>query len=200
MDTGLKRWFWCGGRHAVCAGCYGGRHTACACYNTRRHTAWACCIMGVVGLALLAGGCSRAGGGPEAADGAHSPYRLAEEPAGAVDVKTAHTDAQDAEEVVIAGLVGGNSTPWVEGLAAFTIVDLSLRPCEDACTSPCGMAVVPGTQALVRIVDPEGRTVPTDARRLLGIEHWQTVVVRGEARRDEAGNLTILADGAYVRP
>jgi hypothetical protein len=51
----------------------------------------------------------------------------------------------------------------------------------------------------VKVVGDDGRPVPTDARQLLGIKELQTVVVHGRAKRDDAGNLTVLADGVYVR-
>ncbi len=154
----------------------------------------------VASLALFAAGCGRSESVGEAADAAHSRYRLSAEPAGAIDVITAHRDAQDAEQVVVAGVVDSNANSWGQGLAAFRLVDLSLKACEHGCGDTCGAAVVPGTRALVRVVDAGGQTVATDARSLLGIACSQAVVVRGSARRDEAGNLTILADGVYVRP
>jgi hypothetical protein len=44
-----------------------------------------------------------------------------------------------------------------------------------------------------------GRPVAADAKQLLGIKELSEVVVRGKAKRDGAGNLTVLADGVYVR-
>ena len=38
-----------------------------------------------------------------------------------------------------------------------------------------------------------------DARELLNVKEMSTVVVKGKAQRDEAGNLTILASGVYVK-
>lgn len=52
---------------------------------------------------------------------------------------------------------------------------------------------------MVKIVDASGKPVATDARKLLGIKELQTVVVHGVAKRDESGNLTVLADGVFVR-
>jgi hypothetical protein len=34
----------------------------------------------------------------------------------------------------------------------------------------------------------------------LGAKELSTVVVKGKAKRDDAGNLTVLASGVYVRP
>ncbi len=38
-----------------------------------------------------------------------------------------------------------------------------------------------------------------DARELLKVTELATVVVKGKAQRDDAGNLTILASGVYVK-
>lgn len=38
-----------------------------------------------------------------------------------------------------------------------------------------------------------------DARELLKVKELSTVVVKGKAQRDDAGNLTILASGVYVK-
>ena len=42
--------------------------------------------------------------------------------------------------------------------------------------------------------------VTTGAQELLGLDELQTVVVRGKASKDEAGNITVLASGIYVDP
>ena len=49
------------------------------------------------------------------------------------------------------------------------------------------------------IVDENGRTVKADAKNLLNVKELVTVVVRGKAKRDEKGNLTVLANGVFVR-
>ena len=157
-------------------------------------------------LALVVGslsGCGQSKPGPSAA--ANSPYRLAAEPAGAKGVKLARKDAKDSEEVTLVGRIGGDAKPWVDGQAAFLIVDSALEPCKDdeGCPTPwdycCSMDLLPENKAMVKVVDSSGKTVATDARELLGVKELQTVVVHGRAKRDEGGNLTVLADGIFVR-
>lgn len=132
-------------------------------------------------------------------------YRLATEPAGAKGVKEARADAKDEEEVTLVGRIGGEADPWVEGQAAFVVMDSVLKPCgaDEGCPTPwdccCDPNLSPETKALVKIVDGSGKTVATDAKKLLGLKELQTVVVRGRTKRDEAGNLTVLADGVFVR-
>lgn len=56
--------------------------------------------------------------------------------------------------------------------------------------------------AIVKILDAQQETLKVDTRDLVGIDQpeGRIVVVRGVARRDEAGNLTVLAKQIYVRP
>jgi hypothetical protein len=165
-------------------------------------------------LALAIAGCAKQD--PNAADDAASSslppvqkgdYLLDSEPPKAADVIAARSDAQDDEEVVVVGRIGGSETPWIEGRAAFSIVDPSLKACSDiegdGCPTPwdycCETDKLPKATALVKVVDGQGKLVAADARDLLGVKELQTVVVRGKAQRDESGNLTILADGVYVK-
>jgi hypothetical protein len=54
--------------------------------------------------------------------------------------------------------------------------------------------------AMIKFVDEQGKTLSQDPRQLLGIKELQTVVVRGRAKRDEKGNLTVQATKLFVRP
>jgi hypothetical protein len=168
-----------------------------------------------VGLALgLAVGCNEATKPADKSTAApvseadKAKYLLAEEPAGAKAVLAARQEAKDGDDVVIVGRIGGEAKPWVEGKAAFWIVDASLKSCKDnpgdKCETPWDYCCEPKEQlrqamATVKIVDEQGKTVAADARQLLGVKELQTVVVRGQAKRDENGNLTVLATGLYVR-
>ena len=51
----------------------------------------------------------------------------------------------------------------------------------------------------MKIVDESGKLVKIDARKLLNLKELQTVVVRGKVKRDEAGNLTVIATGVHVK-
>jgi hypothetical protein len=69
-----------------------------------------------------------------------SKYLLSSEPAEARDVITVRQEARDDEEIVIVGRIGGSKKPMVEGRAAFSIVDASLKSCtevgSDGCLTP----------------------------------------------------------------
>ena len=56
------------------------------------------------------------------------------------DVIAVRKDAKDRQEVVVVGRIGGRVNPWIKGAAAFSIVDRSLKPCNeiegDTCKTP----------------------------------------------------------------
>jgi len=136
-----------------------------------------------------------------------SGFVLSAEPEGAADVINVRENAGDGDEIVIVGRIGGSENPWVEGRAAFAIVDGSLKACSDIegddCPIPwdycCETSKLPTATALVKVVDEKGDLVKTDARGLLNVKELSTVVVKGKAKRDESGNLTVLARGVFVR-
>jgi hypothetical protein len=161
----------------------------------------------VLGLVGVLAGCGTSPSPQDKASAEGAAYRLQSAPEGAKGVKAVKADSKDGDEVVVEGRIGGEASPWVEGQAAFLVVDKLLKPCnekeDDACETPwdycCDTDVLPEHKAMVKIVDSSGKTVSTDARKLLGIKELQIVVVRGKAKRDDAGNLTVLADGIFVR-
>jgi hypothetical protein len=143
---------------------------------------------------------------PTAAATPDARYVLTEEPADAQSVVAAKKDAKDGDEVTITGRIGGDVDPWVKGRAAFLIADHSLIPCNeregDSCPTPwdyCCESGIAESKATIKIVDDAGETVATDARELLGVKELQTVTIRGQAKRDEAGNLTVLAKSVFVK-
>jgi len=131
---------------------------------------------------------------------------LHEQPADAKPVGDVRESAEDGVDVTILGRIGGGANPWVDGRAAFTIVDPKVAPCHpsEGCPTPwdycCSTDQLPKNSAMIKIVDTAGGTVEQDARQLLGVKELQTVVVKGKAKRDEAGNLTVLANGVFIVP
>lgn len=138
---------------------------------------------------------------------ATSNVLLTSEPAGAKEVIDARKSAQNDEEVVLVGRIGGSENPWVDGRAVFSIVDNSLKSCSDipgdGCEKPwdycCETDKLPTSMALIKVVDDKGTLIKEDARKLLNLKELQTVVVKGKAQRDDAGNLTVFANGIFVR-
>lgn len=162
----------------------------------------------LIGLSFLAAGCgsSEVASVPNKAYSASkSEYLVDSEPAGAIPVGEARESTEDGQEVTLVGLIGGSSDPFVEGLAAFTIVDPKVPYCapDEGCPTPwdycCTQDQVKDNIATVKIVDEAGRPVVHGARGLLGVKELSTVVVKGKAKRDDQGNLTVAANKVFVR-
>jgi len=133
---------------------------------------------------------------------------LPSEPDGAQDVIAMRESAADGDDVVVVGRIGGSENPWVDGRAAFLIVDSSLQACSDIpgdkCETPwdycCQTDKLPASKVLVKFTGEDGGLMPTDARTLLGVTELQTVVVQGKLKKDESGSMSVLASAMYVRP
>ena len=162
----------------------------------------------LVALALAAAGCqSKDSSSPTAGSSQSDSAFLAEsEPAGAMPVGEARAKSEDGQEITLVGLIGGSSKPFVEGLAAFTIVDPKVPYCaaDEGCPTPwdycCQTDAVKDNIATIKLVDESGKPIASSARDLLKVKELSTVVVKGKAKRDEQGNLTIAANQVFVRP
>jgi len=169
----------------------------------------------LLGAALAASGCTQNATQPDNATGQPSTpsidgsaYVLSIEPTGAEPVRAVREQSQDGDDVVLVGRIGGSPNPWIDGRAAFSIVDPSLKACSDVpgddCPKPwdycCETDRLPSSTAFIKFVDDKGGPLRADARKLLNLSELQTVVVSGKAKRDEFGNLTVLATGIFVRP
>lgn len=167
-------------------------------------------VINVTMVLVLVAGCAKTESEPVATyDG--SKFILATEPDSGQDIIAARENVKDADEVIVVGRIGGSLNPWVDGRAAFSIVDPSLLACSDekedgepcSCKTPwdycCETDKLPNAMALVKFVENDGSVVKHDAREIFGVEELQTVVIKGTAERDDAGNLTILASGMFVR-
>jgi hypothetical protein len=134
-----------------------------------------------------------------------SPYLVDVEPAGAIAVGEARQSVEHEDDAVVIGRIGGSVEPFIDGLAAFTIVDLKVPHCaaEEGCPTPwdycCKQDQVQDGIAVVKVVDEQDTVIAEDARQLLGVGPLDVLVVQGEAQRDEDGNLTLLADRVFVR-
>ena len=136
------------------------------------------------------------------ASGPVSGYLLADKPADVRGVEMARKDSQGGEEIAVEGRIGGSEQPFVEGIAAFTIVDTSLKWCaeDEGCPTPWDYCCSDTASkiAMVKVVGPDGRPVGKDARELLGVKELSLVVARGKVKRDEQANLTLLAERIHV--
>jgi hypothetical protein len=137
---------------------------------------------------------------------AGSSFLASSEPTGAIPVGEAREKTEDGQEVTLVGRIGGSSKPFVEGLAAFTIVDPKVPFCapDEGCPTPwdycCQTDSVKSNIATVKLISAEGALVNKSARELLNVKELTTVVVQGRAKRDDQGNLTVSANQVFVRP
>jgi hypothetical protein len=175
----------------------------------REARTWSWLLAGLLALGCNSGSGSSERSPPVGPSAEGSRYLLASEPAGARGVADTRKEAKDGEAIVVVGCIGGDEHPWVEGRATFQIIDTSLKSCKDVegdnCPTPWDYCCTPREELLamlatVKVVDEQGQPVATDARQLLGLKELQTIVVRGKAKRDDKGNLTILADALFIRP
>jgi hypothetical protein len=146
---------------------------------------------------------------PAASRAAASEYLLSTEPPGARGVIEIRKQANDGDEVLVVGRIGGSEKPFVQGRAAFTLVDPSMVACSersgDSCPTPWDFCCetkedLARATVMVKVQDAGGKTVAQDADELLGVKPLQTLIVRGRAKRDADGNLTLLASGVFIRP
>jgi hypothetical protein len=149
---------------------------------------------------------SKSGSAENEVDGAK--YLLASEPPSSQEIIAARDSIKQGDPIVLVGRIGGSVNPWIEGLAAFTIVDRSLKACneipEDKCPKPWDYCcetdeTLARATILVKFVDDQSNVVAVDARKLLNVAELNTVVVRGKVQRSDDGKLAVLADGLYVR-
>lgn len=133
-------------------------------------------------------------------------YLVLDEPVDAIPVGEAREIIQDGQDITLVGRIGGSGKPFIDGLAAFTVVDPKVPYCadEEGCPTPwdycCQTDAVKKNIATVKIVDNSGQTVARNARDLLNVKELSMVVVKGKAKRDEQGNLTVAASQIFVRP
>jgi len=132
-------------------------------------------------------------------------YIALAEPNGAVPVADARKTAKTDDEITLVGRIGGSEKPFVDGVAAFTIVDPKIPHCaaDEGCETPwdycCVQNQVKDNIAMVKLVGSGTSPVAVDAKQLLGVKELSIVVVKGTAKRDESGNLTVLATQVFVK-
>lgn len=158
--------------------------------------------IGLMGLEL---GCSRQEDSVAQVNATGSSFVSKTEPSGAIPVGAARSEAKNDTPLVMVGHIGGSEKPFIDGLAAFTIVDPKVPYCapDEGCPTPwdycCEQNDVKDNIAMVKLVDANGNPVSGDAKALLGVKELSLVVVEGKAQRDDAGNLTLLTEKVFVK-
>ena len=136
---------------------------------------------------------------------------LAEEPAGAVSLAEARKGlGLEPKPVVVAGRIEGKGMePFLEGKASFSLLEI---PADDHAKNPghnaddcpfCKKRRANATMAAVQFLGTDGKPIPVDARKLLGVAKGQDVVVTGTGVFDPKLGIPVIqvtADGIYRRP
>ena len=160
-------------------------------------------ILGFVLASLAVSGCADTSASVTTA-APSAEFRLTSEPVDALEVLDAKEQAKDGESVIVVGRIGGGIMPWIEGRAAFLLVDTRVQAsCEygEQCKMGCPGCAKEMLEAstMVKFLDKDGKVLPVDARTLLGVKEQETVVIEGIASRDSAGNLSIAGKGIFIR-
>jgi hypothetical protein len=167
----------------------------------------------LLGGSLLAVGCEKGAGAsqPElAAQGAQ--FLLAEEPEGAVGIlehrEALPTDEEEPQtrEIVLWGRIGGKKQTWSDATAEFVLSDPTFalqagdHVCkDDNCPFCKDKRNAASAEAIVSLVDGQGRVPAVGVRKLLPLEEGQMVVVQGQAEVNSLGLMLVRAKGIYVR-
>jgi len=113
------------------------------------------------------------------------------------------TDSTSQSVVVVGRIFAGEMEPWDPGKASFLLAEL---PDEghgeghDADNCPfCKRKAARAPTAIVQLVDDSGQVLAVDARKLLGVQSKDVVVVRGSVTPGELNSLVITARDLHVR-
>lgn len=124
-------------------------------------------------------------------------------PAKTVAVGAAKKETKDGDAVAVVGRV----KDFVDGQAVFTVMDSKVPACNDSpgdkCPTPWDYCcetkeTVTANSATVKIVGDGADALKGNLQGVNSIDHLTTVVAEGKAQRDQAGNLTVLANRVYV--
>jgi len=135
---------------------------------------------------------------------------LGKAPEGAREVADVRKSAGDGEEVVVRGRVGGSEKPFVEGRAAFQLVDSALPTCDKtgemhACKTPWDYccddkADVFAKSVTVQVVGPNGQPLRAALDGVGGLRPMSEVSVKGKVSKSADGKaVTVNATEMYVK-
>lgn len=127
------------------------------------------------------------------------------EPTPTSNVIETKSKVKDGEEVIVHGRV----KDFVKGYAVFTIADTSMKACvdnpEESCPTPWDYCCNPKEKiqksvATVQLTSDGTTPIKTEIEGFRGLQRLSSyVTVKGKAKRDEAGNLTIIASNLFIK-
>jgi len=132
------------------------------------------------------------------------------EPAGALNVAAAKTQAKDGDAIVVRGRIGGQKEPLAANRAVMSVEDLSLPTCDKspmkACETPWDSCcetreTVAAKSATVQVLGSDGKPLKTGLKGAGGIAPGKNVVIAGTARIPSgSSSLIIEATQIYIAP
>jgi hypothetical protein len=162
-----------------------------------------------VSLVALASSCSggdakqASKGSTPAQENALAPFVAASKPDGAKPVLAVRASAKAGDQVVVAGRV----MDFVDGRAAFTLIDPSLPSCDEegpmkTCETPwdfccTDVKVISNASATVELRNSAG-VIKQGLQGFRGIDHLVPTVVVGKLETDPAGNLLVAANQIWI--
>lgn len=116
----------------------------------------------------------------------------------ALGAATVRADSTEGGDVVVTGRV----RDFVEGHAAIRLIDLKLKSCRerpgDNCPTPwdycCDTPDDRRDSTITVEIHENGRPVRAGLKGFNGLDYLDKLVVRGKVARDDAGNVTVVAD------
>lgn len=140
-------------------------------------------------------------------NGLPAALMLAAMPSNVRGVAETKDAVQAGDEVAIRGRIGGSSEPFVDGRAAFTIVDNGLKACSDVpgdmCPQPWDYCCetrdsLARNTATISIVREDGKPVAMSMNGVQGLKELTDVVVVGKVAQAEGNVLLVHASGIYI--
>lgn len=129
-------------------------------------------------------------------------------PGGAVEIDKLRSGAKDGDSVVVRGVVGGRADPFVAERAVLTLLDTSVRTCEqlpgDTCKTPWDACCEPRDELAmatitVQVVGADGKPVKKGLSGAGGIAPLKKLVVAGTVSRSPDGSgIVVNAKGIFV--
>ena len=129
-------------------------------------------------------------------------------PAGAKTVNEVRAEAKEGDEVVVRGVVAGRADPIADNRATFTLLDPSVRTCNqvqgDACETPWDACCEPADEiakqvANVQVAGPDGKPLKAALAGVGGLAPLKQVTVVGTFRPSPDGKAaTIDAKSIHV--
>ena len=133
------------------------------------------------------------------------------QPSGDVqDVAAAKKAVSDGDKVLVRGKVGGGTDPLADNRAMLTLLDTSVKTCDelpgDACKTPWDACCEPAEtiaagSATVQVNGADGKPLKATLEGAGGIKPLTKLIVAGTARKPAGGDaLVIEASEIYVVP